>query len=76
MPTEEELLKMLHKLGLKTGSWEDKEATGPFEPQLIKKQKSILRKLEALTEAQIEADRKKIEDLRITVQRMKRGGGS
>jgi hypothetical protein len=73
---EEELLKMLHKLGLKQGGWNDRDATGPFEPNLIKKQKSLLRKLEALTEAQIEADRKKVEDLRIKVQKLKRGGGT
>ena len=61
MKSDEELLNMLHKLGLKQGSWEDREATGPFEPNLIKKQKSILRKLEALTEAQIKADQSKVE---------------
>lgn len=72
----EELRKRLQEKGVPTGEPWTQTKEGAYKSPLIEKQKETLRKLHALLEKQIEADAEKVADLQVTLQKLKKGGGS
>lgn len=69
--------KLLEEAGVQSGlgEWVEAPAGPRAEPEIVQRQKDMLRKVASLIEAQLERDHATVADLQERVNRLRHGGG-